>query len=65
MDLLRQKIFPASVRAASLIDGDEELIVNPWVFAAAAACGVWYIFILGVQAIGFTQLYVFSNSYPD
>lgn len=28
-----------------------------WLFAIALACGIWYLFIVLVQAIGFTQLY--------
>jgi hypothetical protein len=64
MDLLRQNIFPATIRASSLVVEDDQSVINPWVFAAAAACGIWYMFILGVQAIGFTQLYVLLNGYP-
>ena len=58
MALFGQKILPDALRATFLPAGDEESSINPWVFAAAVACGTWYMFILGVQAIGFTQLCV-------
>ena len=30
--------------------------MSAWVFGAALGSGIWYFFILLVQAIGFTQL---------
>ncbi|KAF4627022.1 hypothetical protein G7Y89_g11133 [Cudoniella acicularis] len=34
------------------------------IFTAAAVCGIWYFFILLVQAIGFTQIYRHYSSRP-
>jgi hypothetical protein len=62
MALFRQDVAPTAAHLAVPVAGDEELGIKPWVFAAAAACGIWYIFILGVQAIGFIQLYVLNTS---
>lgn len=36
--------------------------MSTWVLAVAAACGSWYLFILVVQTIGFTQLSVKQQS---
>jgi len=36
----------------------EQNAMGTWIFAIAVACGAWYCFILLVQGIGFTQLYV-------
>ncbi|KIN01603.1 glycosyltransferase family 21 protein [Oidiodendron maius Zn] len=38
--------------------------MSAWVFGAALASGVWYFFILLVQAIGFTQLFQHYSSNP-
>ena len=32
--------------------------ISMWIYAIALACGAWYMFLLIVQAIGFTQLCV-------
>jgi hypothetical protein len=46
----------ATARAVGTTEDHEEM--STWIFAIALACGIWYFFILVVQAIGFTQLWV-------
>jgi hypothetical protein len=47
---------PVATAGTVVAAGDHEM--STWIFAIALACGIWYFFILVVQAIGFTQLYV-------
>ncbi|KAE8446192.1 hypothetical protein EG329_012417 [Mollisiaceae sp. DMI_Dod_QoI] len=51
------------VTAASVADinGHE---MSTLLFLIALACGIWYIFLLGVQTIGLTQLFRFYSSKP-
>jgi hypothetical protein len=51
---------PNSVLATASAVGvaSEKHEMSLWLFAAALACGIWYFFIILVQAIGFTQLFV-------
>jgi hypothetical protein len=51
-------VLPASpvVEAAAEVAGGHEL--STVLIAIAAACGIWFCFILLVQTIGTTQLYV-------
>ena len=51
----------ATARAVETAEQNE---MEPWIFAIALACGVWYFFILLVQGIGFTQLYVHIYTMP-
>jgi hypothetical protein len=50
--------------SASLVDTAIAVVtiqdheMSTWIFAIAVACGIWYFFILMVQAIGFIQMYV-------
>ena len=48
----------ATADAVEIAAEDHEM--STLIFAIALACGIWYFFILVVQAIGFTQLYVES-----
>ena len=41
---------------ASAVEATAPHAMSAWVFGAALASGIWYFFILLVQAIGFTQL---------
>ncbi|RDL38717.1 Nucleotide-diphospho-sugar transferase [Venustampulla echinocandica] len=50
---------PAAVASARY-----EMLPSPWILAIAAACGIWYIGMLVVQAIGVTQLYRNYSSQP-
>ena len=43
----------------------EGLTMSMCVYAIASACGIWYCFILLVQAIGFTQLYATRQPNPN
>lgn len=36
--------------------GDLDRDMPTWLLAVASACGIWFFFILVVQAIGTTQL---------
>jgi hypothetical protein len=54
MRLLYLSFFLATAFA---VDADNPShAMSAWVFGAALASGIWYFFILLVQAIGFTQL---------
>lgn len=44
--------------AARAVDNSGQDAMETWIFAIGLACGIWYFFILLVQGIGFTQLYV-------
>ena len=41
---------------ASAVEATAPHAMSAWVLGAALASGIWYFFILLVQAIGFTQL---------
>jgi ceramide glucosyltransferase len=59
---------PISVAAtARAVESAEQnaMETEPWIFAVALACGIWYFFILLVQGIGFTQLYVRNANVED
>jgi hypothetical protein len=43
------------------IASDEDVMPS-WIFAIASACGIWYFFILLVQAIGAIQMYMTRHS---
>jgi len=45
----------ATADAVGITAEDHEM--STLIFAIALACGIWYFFILVVQAIGFIQLY--------
>ena len=57
---VRMTIVPrdSSVATAGTVVAAGDYEMSTWIFAIALACGIWYFFILVVQAIGFTQLYV-------
>jgi hypothetical protein len=46
----------APFAAARAVEAAADHEMSKWIFAIALACGIWYFFILVVQAIGFTQL---------
>jgi hypothetical protein len=46
----------APFAAARAVEAAADHEMSTWIFAIALACGIWYFFILVVQAIGFTQL---------
>jgi ceramide glucosyltransferase len=48
----------APFATARAVEAAEDHEMSTWIFAIALACGSWYFFILVVQAIGFTQLWV-------
>jgi hypothetical protein len=52
----------ATAKAVATADDHE---MSTWIFAIALACGAWYVFILVVQTIGFTQLYVNAHPWRD
>ncbi|CAG8960258.1 hypothetical protein HYFRA_00012778 [Hymenoscyphus fraxineus] len=45
----------ATANAARAVGGEDA--IPTWLFAVSATCGIWYCFILAVQAIGLTQLF--------
>jgi hypothetical protein len=49
---------PGPVAAASAVVTAQYHEMSTLLFTIALVCGIWYFFILLVQAIGFTQLYV-------
>jgi hypothetical protein len=48
----------APFATARAVEAAEDHEMSTWIFAIALACCIWYFFILVVQAIGFTQLWV-------
>jgi hypothetical protein len=52
----------APFATARAVEAAEDHDMSAWIFAIALAFGIWYFFILVVQAIGFTQLSVKSQS---
>ena len=55
--------FPVATAVAVVAAEGHEM--STWIYILALASGGWYIFILVVQAIGFTQLYVKYQNYRD
>jgi hypothetical protein len=56
MSTLSPNPFVATASAVGVATENHEMSTG--IFATALACGIWYFFILLVQAIGVTQLYV-------
>ena len=52
----------APFATAIAVEAAEDHDMSTWTFAIAFACGIWYFFILVVQAIGFIQLSVNRES---
>jgi hypothetical protein len=53
------KSYPASpVATTEAVVSAEYHEMSTLLFIVALACGIWFFFIVLVQAIGFTQLYV-------
>ncbi|TVY13065.1 Ceramide glucosyltransferase [Lachnellula arida] len=49
---------------ARAVEAAEQNAMETWTFGIALACGIWYFFIVLVQAIGSTQLYRYYSSKP-
>jgi hypothetical protein len=45
----------SAANAVGAITAEDEM--STWIFSIALGCGIWTLFILVVQVIGFTQLY--------